>query len=275
MAEDEARFFGSTPTVTRCGVPGCEDWRHEGTADECRVAFAEHEQRKHPLGRRSHRHRSRAELRTEALARAAVRFPDPDAAPAAVVPASSSDRNGGGVSVAPAHAAPGRKRWTEETALDALRGFCEREGHPPAVSDLRGDPGLPSLPTIRVLFGGLADVVVRLGYPRPTRATRYSRRPAEQVPEPAAGAAEEPAAGPGPLTPAETLAEPSAPVERLPEPRTGNPETEAEATVRTFLDELDPEPSARAALLKIIDGLVDLVDVYYPEPEPGPGRELR
>lgn len=82
---------------------------------------------------------------------------------------------------------PGPEReWTADVVLDAIRAHVARHGHPPTQVDF-GENGLPSITTLKRLFGNLGNAIVEAGYERPSRGgARRSLPIVAQQPEPPA-----------------------------------------------------------------------------------------
>jgi hypothetical protein len=212
----DAKWLDGLAVTTRCDLDGC-DWVYEGTFKEGREKAREHREQKHPgveKQRREERIRAEKARVAEVAARRARAH---GAAPRPAEPAR-------------------RKRWTYESAFAAMQAFLEREGHPPATSDLVNCADLPSPPTVKNLFGSVGDAVVLLGWPRPTRATVYKRRSRETV-------------------------EATIPPVRALEPPAAASPSELGTAATTAVD-------ARSAVLNLLAAIHELVDVFLPERRP-------
>jgi hypothetical protein len=71
------------------------------------------------------------------------------------------------------------KRWTQETALAAVKAYAARHGHPPSTN--HGDRSVLTQPTAWKLFGSWANMIEQAGFERPIRG---KNRRGQQAPAP-------------------------------------------------------------------------------------------
>lgn len=261
IAREERAAFDALPMVVRCAIGDC-GWWFEGSAGEARAEAAGHRARVHGgrawegqpfMGFETN---GGAEAGVEALARMDAGEPqrplgegepsggEPglESGGPAADPGSAQQGILSGSSPSPS----GRKKWTREAMLAAIRAFAEEHGRAPAVKewDRRTDDG-PGRNAIAYEFGSWNRAITAAGLTPRIRGQKIaplSAGPRTTPPPPGADGTRDPA--------------PSGDTQ-------GTDEPQAEG------DAAQPPGGAstpRPALLLILEGLRDLVDHYWPEP---------
>lgn len=195
------------PIVVRCGMPGCEEWSHEGPASEAREKGREHRAAEHPELVQGKRRMALKPGQSSTQVRPVeepspleepLSAPEPDEPGVteevdAVAVASSAAHVDGASTTLEDEVTPGlnevlnasstrggsTKRWPRERCIAAIKEWAQENGRPPTSTEwMKKDPEKrrPTASTVANECGSWGDAIEDAGYPRPIAGGRGHAR---------------------------------------------------------------------------------------------------